>query len=81
MFKKFIVNLITLYQRTLSPDHGPLKTVIGGSCRFSPTCSEYTKEAVKRFGVIKGLSMGAKRIGRCHPFNPGGFDPVVKQND
>lgn len=77
MPRKVIAGLITLYQRTLSPDHGILR-VFGGACRFTPTCSEYTKEAVLRFGALKGLYMGAKRIGRCHPLHQGGFDPVPK---
>lgn len=77
MFRQLVIGVINLYQKSLSPDHGPLK-VFGGTCRFQPTCSEYTKQAVKRFGVIKGLALGAKRVGRCHPLNPGGFDPVPK---
>ena len=45
-------------------------------CRFYPTCSHYTYQAIERFGVIKGVYLGAKRILRCHPFSKGGFDPV-----
>ena len=75
MPQTIIVNLITLYQRTLSPDHGPLR-VFGGVCRFAPTCSEYTKEAVQKFGVVKGLALGLKRVSRCHPFHAGGVDLV-----
>ncbi|MEK7202002.1 MAG: membrane protein insertion efficiency factor YidD [Patescibacteria group bacterium] len=75
MFRRLAVGLIGLYQRTLSPDHGPLK-VLGGVCRFQPTCSEYTKQAVGRFGVLKGLALGAKRVARCHPLTAGGYDPV-----
>ncbi|MCR4308273.1 MAG: membrane protein insertion efficiency factor YidD [Candidatus Berkelbacteria bacterium] len=75
MFRSLVISFISLYQKTISPDHGPLR-VFGGTCRFQPTCSEYTKQAVKRFGVIKGLALGAKRVSRCHPLNPGGVDLV-----
>lgn len=78
MSKKFVVSLISLYQKTLSPDHGWLK-FLGGTCRYYPTCSEYTKEAVDKFGVIKGLTLGSKRVGRCHPFSDGGVDLVPKR--
>lgn len=76
MAKKIAVFLITLYQRTLSPDHGLLRPLVGGACRFTPTCSEYTKEAILKYGVAKGSWLGLKRIGRCHPFTPVGHDPV-----
>ncbi|HEY85507.1 MAG TPA: membrane protein insertion efficiency factor YidD [Chloroflexi bacterium] len=46
------------------------------SCRFYPTCSQYTFEAIEKYGFVKGGWMGVKRISRCHPFNPGGYDPV-----
>jgi putative membrane protein insertion efficiency factor len=61
--------LIRGYQRFISP-------LLASNCRFHPTCSQYTLEAVERYGAAKGLWLGAKRIGRCHPFNPGGYDPV-----
>ena len=68
-----VVNaLIRIYQNTIS-------VVLPASCRFSPTCSEYSREAVIRFGVIKGIWMGIKRIVRCHPFHPGGYDPVISE--
>lgn len=79
MFRRLAVSLINLYQKTLSPDHGPLK-VFGGTCRFYPSCSEYTKQAVESLGVIKGVYLGARRIGRCHPWSAGGYDPVVTSN-
>ncbi len=67
--KQIVIALIRGYQRFISP-------LLGSSCRFHPTCSRYTLEAVERYGAAKGLWLGAKRISRCHPFNPGGYDPV-----
>jgi len=61
--------LIRGYQRVISP-------VLPPSCRFHPSCSQYTLEAVERHGVFKGSWLGLRRLSRCHPFNPGGFDPV-----
>lgn len=46
------------------------------SCRFEPTCSHYAEQAIQKYGLLKGSWMGARRIGRCHPWNPGGYDPV-----
>ncbi|MDN5341199.1 membrane protein insertion efficiency factor YidD [Oceanotoga sp. DSM 15011] len=67
---KFIVlALIDFYRKIISPLKPP-------TCRFTPTCSTYTYTAVERFGVFKGLYLGLRRILRCHPFNPGGEDPV-----
>ena len=60
---------IRFYQATLSQ-------VFGGSCRYYPSCSQYTYEAVTRYGWLRGSWMGMKRIGRCHPFARGGYDPV-----
>jgi uncharacterized protein len=64
-----VMGLIRAYQVTLA--HRMLT-----QCRFTPTCSRYTFEAVERYGALKGSWLGAKRILRCHPFHPGGFDPV-----
>jgi hypothetical protein len=60
--------LIRLYQLTLSP-------WLGGSCRFYPTCSNYALEAIELHGVWRGGWLTLRRLGRCHPFHPGGFDP------
>ena len=67
--RKLILGLISFYQRVISPLYPP-------ACRFTPTCSEYSFEAVSRYGVLKGGWLALKRIFRCHPFNPGGNDPV-----
>ncbi|RJR46083.1 MAG: membrane protein insertion efficiency factor YidD [Deltaproteobacteria bacterium] len=61
--------LIRAYQLLLSP-------LMPACCRFAPTCSHYTAEAVTRYGVCRGLWLGLKRLARCHPFHPGGWDPV-----
>jgi hypothetical protein len=69
--------LIKIYQKTISPDHGIFKRFFpNGVCRFHPTCSQYTYQAIERFGFFKGGFLGLKRIIRCNPFNPGGHDPV-----
>jgi len=69
MIKKSLVVLIRGYQKFISP-------FLGNNCRFSPTCSEYFILAVEKYGVFKGIYLGAKRIVKCHPFNPGGYDPL-----
>lgn len=77
--KKGIIFLIKVYQKTLSLDHGILGKISGKkTCRFYPSCSQYTREAVEKFGIFKGLILGGKRIIRCHPWNGGGYDPVEK---
>ncbi|MDR1108493.1 MAG: membrane protein insertion efficiency factor YidD [Spirochaetaceae bacterium] len=67
--RKGILVLIRVYQKVISP-HLP------ASCRYVPTCSAYAYEAVQKYGVLKGLVLSIKRILRCHPFHPGGYDPV-----
>lgn len=73
--KKIVLFFIRSYQKTLSFDHGILKVLKPyGQCRFFPTCSEYTYQAVEKYGIIKGLSLGIKRVIKCHPWNKGGID-------
>jgi len=75
--RRLIVSLIRIYQKTLSFDHGPMKTFYPhGFCRFTPTCSEYGVQAIEKYGVIKGGLMTSWRIIRCNPWNKGGYDPV-----
>ena len=73
MIKKFLIKTIRLYQLILSP-------LLGSNCRFEPTCSQYFIEAVEINGALKGSVMGIKRLLKCHPWHPGGFDPVCKNH-
>lgn len=76
-FRRFVLILIKIYQNTLSLDHGPLRFLRPhGQCKFYPTCSEYTYQAIDRYGIIKGGIKGIRRIGRCHPWSDGGIDQV-----
>ncbi len=67
--KHIALLLIKLYQNTIS-------RVLPPSCRFTPSCSVYGYQAIEKYGIFKGGWMAIKRIGRCNPFNPGGYDPV-----
>jgi putative membrane protein insertion efficiency factor len=67
--KYIALALIRLYQRLLSP-------LLPPSCRFVPSCSQYGVEAISHFGIVKGGWLAVKRVVRCQPFNPGGYDPV-----
>ena len=73
MINKFltfsVISLINLYKYLISP-------LLGNNCRFLPTCSEYTKEAIIKFGLINGTSLGFKRIIKCHPWGKSGHDPI-----
>ncbi|MBU6159777.1 MAG: membrane protein insertion efficiency factor YidD [Myxococcales bacterium] len=67
--KRLAIALITLYQRAISPMLPP-------ACRFTPTCSEYARQAFEFHGFTRGSLLAVRRISRCHPFHPGGYDPV-----
>lgn len=67
--RKVLVGIIEFYQKRISPLKAP-------TCRFYPTCSQYAKEALIKYGVIKGVWKAFKRILKCHPFHPGGYDPA-----
>lgn len=70
MMKKLVLALIKLYQKYISSNF------FKGVCRFTPSCSQYTYEAIERYGIISGSLRGIWRLVRCNPFNDGGFDPV-----
>ncbi|WP_251519693.1 MULTISPECIES: membrane protein insertion efficiency factor YidD [Staphylococcus] len=72
--KTILLKLIYIYQRFISPITPP-------TCRFYPTCSAYTKEAIEVHGAFKGTWLGIKRISKCHPLHKGGFDPVPLKKD
>ena len=70
--KKIFILFIRFYQKFISP-------LFPAKCRYYPTCSQYTLEAIQEYGAIKGTYLGIKRILRCHPFHEGGYDPVPKR--
>lgn len=69
MFARFLVTLVRGYQTAVSP-------LLPPSCRYTPSCSQYAIEALQRYGALKGGWLTLRRLGRCHPFRRGGFDPV-----
>jgi putative membrane protein insertion efficiency factor len=73
MLKYLALKLIRAYQILISP-------MLGQSCRFSPTCSSYSMQAIERFGFFKGCWLTVRRLLRCHPFNPGGYDPIPEKS-
>jgi uncharacterized protein len=70
--KKLLLSVIFAYRRCISP-------FLPSSCRFYPSCSQYAAGAVDRYGVVRGLFLTLKRLARCHPWHPGGFDPVPER--
>jgi putative membrane protein insertion efficiency factor len=72
--KRFVLFLVVLYQRFVSPLKGP-------TCRFRPTCSEYAAEAIEKYGLSRGGLLAVRRLLRCHPFSRGGYDPLIGKGD
>ena len=66
---KCVINLINIYKYLISP-------LLGNNCRFLPTCSDYTKESIIKFGLVNGVLLGLRRIVKCHPWGKGGHDPI-----
>lgn len=73
MLRKLFILPIRFYQVAISP-------YLGSNCRHTPTCSQYAIEAIREWGVIKGIWLGTKRIARCHPWGTHGYDPVPQNN-
>ncbi len=73
--RKIVLGLIRIYQKTLSPDHGFFKSLFpGGYCKYTPSCSEYMRQAVEKFGILRGGAKGLYRLIRCNPCSRGGMD-------
>ena len=71
IFKLTLIKIIKLYKYLISP-------LLGNNCRYLPTCSEYTTDCLKQFGIIKGSLLSLKRISKCHPWGGHGYDPIPK---
>ncbi|MEO8566137.1 MAG: membrane protein insertion efficiency factor YidD [Betaproteobacteria bacterium] len=67
--KTLLLGLLRAYQYALRP-------LLGANCRFYPSCSDYAREAIERHGAVRGVWLAARRLGRCHPYHAGGYDPV-----
>ncbi|MEO9655460.1 membrane protein insertion efficiency factor YidD [Marinomonas sp.] len=72
MFKRIFIAFVKIYQFLISP-------LLGNNCRFYPSCSHYMIEAIERFGIVKGVYLGTKRLSKCHPWHEGGMDPVPER--
>lgn len=72
LFQRIAILPIRFYQIVISP-------ILGPKCRFQPTCSNYMLQAIREWGVLRGVWLGLKRIGRCHPWGPHGYDPVPRK--
>ena len=70
--RNILIKIIKFYQKCISPYFGH----VGIYCKYEPTCSEYTRQAIEKYGSIKGVFLGIKRILRCNPFSKGGYDPL-----
>lgn len=70
--RRILIFIIKIYQKIISP----IFSAMGIKCKYYPTCSEYTKQAIEKYGCIKGVYIGGKRIIRCNPFSKGGYDPL-----
>ena len=73
MLKYLALKLLRAYQLLISP-------MLGQNCRFSPSCSNFAMQAIERFGFFKGSWLSARRLLRCHPFHPGGYDPIPEKH-
>lgn len=73
ILRRLALGMIRFYQLGISP-------ILGNHCRYTPSCSHYTADAIQEWGLIKGVYLGLKRIGRCHPWGKSGHDPVPKRN-
>ena len=71
--KTVLLALLRAYQYVLRP-------MLGNNCRFYPSCSDYAREAIEQYGPLRGVWLAIRRVGRCHPYHPGGFDPVPLKN-
>lgn len=75
--KKILIFIIIFYKKIISP----IFTIyFGNACRFTPTCSEYTIEALEKYGAGKGMLLGIRRVAKCHPWNKGGLDPLTNNS-
>ena len=71
--RKVLIKILTFYKKIISPI---FVINFGHACRFTPTCGVYAREAIEKFGIVKGLILSLKRVARCHPFGGFGYDPV-----